>query len=103
MKIVINKCYGGFSISEAAADRLVELKCPHKPTWDLRSRYGRHGDCDIETRSCPSLVQVVEELGEKASGDLAKLKIIEVPDGIECHIDDYDGIEHVAEDHDTWG
>lgn len=107
MKVVINKCYGGFSISEAAVDRLLELECPHDPTWDPRSEYGRHGVYDggdeIESRACPQLVRVVEELGDEASGSLAELKVVEVPDGVKCHLDEYDGVEHVAEDHETWG
>jgi hypothetical protein len=101
MRVVINKCYGGFSVSRKASERLLELKCPHIEKVD---EHGYSHECNIEHRTCPMLLQVVEEMGcETASGSLAKLAIVEVPSGIECHIDDYDGIEHVAEDHDTWG
>ena len=56
---------------------------------------------DIE-RDDPLLVQVVEELGEAADGDHAKLRIADVPDGIHWYIDEYDGSETVSEAHRTW-
>lgn len=100
MKIAINRCYGGFSVSRAAQKRLVELGCPHmEGTVD---EYGYQHRENIKHRSCPMLVQVITELGDKANGNLAVLKIVEVPDGIECHLDEYDGVEHVAENHEVW-
>lgn len=48
------------------------------------------------------LVAVVEELGEAASSKLANLVIVEVPTDAQWHIAEYDGYEHVAEDHRTW-
>ena len=53
-------------------------------------------------RSDPYLVAVVEELGEQANGPHASLCVVDIPDGIEYEIDEYDGIEHVAEKHRTW-
>ena len=47
------------------------------------------------SRSDPFLVQVVEELGDKASGDFAELRIEEVPSGTAYRIDEYDGNERV--------
>jgi hypothetical protein len=41
------------------------------------------------------LVQVVEELGDKANGRCAKLRIAEVPAGTLYRIDEYDGFESV--------
>jgi hypothetical protein len=55
-----------------------------------------------EDRSNPILVQVVKELGDDANDRLAKLEVIEIPDGIEWEIDDYDGIETIRENHRTW-
>jgi hypothetical protein len=49
------------------------------------------------------LIQVVEELGEKASGRFADLKVVEIPDDVEWQIDEYDGLEWVSERHRTWG
>ena len=55
-----------------------------------------------ETRADPLLVQVVEELGDKANGSHAKLKIVEIPDGVKWEIDQYDGMESVDEVHRSW-
>jgi len=46
-------------------------------------------------RTDPALVQVVEELGDKANGKYAKLRIYEVPAGTLYRIDEYDGKESV--------
>jgi len=53
-------------------------------------------------RNDPILIQVIEELGEKASGDLSKVVIKDIPDGIEYEIDDYDGMETIHEKHQSW-
>ena len=53
-------------------------------------------------RDDPLLVQVVEELGERANGSCASLAVVEIPDDVEWHISEYDGSEHVAENHRTW-
>jgi hypothetical protein len=58
-------------------------------------------DWDID-RTDPDLIAVVEELGEKANGSYAKLKIIEIPDDTEFYIDEYDGMESVHEEHRSW-
>jgi hypothetical protein len=51
-------------------------------------------DRDIE-RNDPVLAQVVEELGDRANGSHAKLRIFEVSAGTLYRIDEYDGIESV--------
>lgn len=56
---------------------------------------------DVE-RDDADLVAVVELLGPAASGSFANLKIIEIPDDVEWEIDEYDGMEHVAETHRVW-
>jgi hypothetical protein len=56
----------------------------------------------FESRADHKLIQVVEELGSLANGAYAKLKIVEIPDGIEYEIDDYDGMESVHEKHKVW-
>jgi hypothetical protein len=53
-------------------------------------------------RDDPVLVQIVEELGNEASGRCAKLKIVEIPDDINWVIEEYDGSETIAEEHQTW-
>lgn len=85
-KIVHNACYGGFSLSEKAIKRYWELKgepCPED--W-----WGTHLD-----RTDSILVQVVEELGDSASGRYAKLQICELEKGTLYRIDEYDGYESV--------
>jgi hypothetical protein len=94
MKVVINNCFGGFSVSEEGARRIAELKgLPHVP-----ERYGASG----YDRNDPALVQAVEELGPAANGAHAKLAVVEIPDDVSWEIDEYDGAEHVAETHRTW-
>lgn len=44
-------------------------------------------------REDPILIEVVEELGKKASGRLGELEIVEIPDDLEYVIDNYDGME----------
>ncbi len=51
-------------------------------------------DRDIE-RNDPVLVQVVEELGDRANGSHARLQIEELPAGTLYRIDEYDGNESV--------
>lgn len=46
-------------------------------------------------RDDPVLVQVVEELGEKANGSCSKLEIMEIGDS-KYHINEYDGLESVV-------
>jgi hypothetical protein len=58
-------------------------------------------DRDIP-RNDKDLVEIVESLGNLANGFCASLRIVEIPDGVEWHISEYDGIEHVAENHRTW-
>lgn len=138
MKVVINTCYGGFSLSPKAYKRYLELQgrecyffghnlkeksiyhsvtleaaskefclyvfdVPNPNDYEENELYKDHyiysGDFD---RDDPILVQVVEELGEESSGSYAKLKIVEIPDGIEYTIKEYDGTEWVAEEHRTW-
>jgi hypothetical protein len=45
---------------------------------------------------------VVLELGEAANGRCAELKVVEIPDDVEWQIEEYDGLEWVAEKHRTW-
>jgi hypothetical protein len=54
------------------------------------------------SRCDPTLIQVIEEMGESANGRHSELRIVEIPDDVEWHIEDYNGSEHVAENHRTW-
>lgn len=48
------------------------------------------------------LLKTIEALRENANGTYAKLKIVEIPDEVEFTIEEYDGLEHIAEQHRTW-
>ena len=93
MKVVINDCHGGFSLSDAGIARYAEL-ADLKLTGHFYSR-------DIP-REDAALVQVVEEMGKLANGQCARLKTVEIPDDVNWYIEDYDGLEWVAERHRTW-
>lgn len=75
----------------------IEDRQAYNKQWSEQTIYER----DIE-RADPALVQVVEELGSKASGKHAELKVVDVPDNVLWHIAEYDGRESVAENHRTW-
>ena len=92
MKIAINKCYGGFTLSEEAY-KFLGLE------WDEFG--GKYSDDD--SRTDPKLIECIETLGEKANGRFAYLTVIEIPDDIEWEIDSYDGVETVHEVHRSWG
>jgi hypothetical protein len=92
-KIVINKCHGGFGLTDAAMFRYAEIK----KIEDLATIH----IYDID-RADPVLIQVIEELGEEAEDRYADLKIVEIPEDVDWYIEEYDGLEHVAERHRTW-
>jgi len=115
MKVVINGCYGGFSLSHKAFLKLREMKNKHAlEEPDYEEPYGdgsTRGTWGIDKvgfflrdipRDDKDLLEVIELLGEEANGECARLEIVEVPDGVEWEIDEYDGNEHVAEKHRTW-
>lgn len=91
MKVVVNKCYGGFSLSEKAYE-FLGLE------WD---GYG-YAYNDYDLRTDEKLIKCVETLGNKASGRFANLKVVEIPDDVEWEIDYYDGIEKIEEIHRSW-
>lgn len=90
MKVVINSCYGGFSLSPKGERRYLELKGKTLPDSPKNIFYSR----DLK-RSDPILVQVVEELGAESFGKCAKLKIVDIDKGRWFKIDEYDGYESV--------
>ena len=141
MKVVINKCYGGFGLSYKGVMHYAKLKGIklYAYTDEASTPDGRYippdkrklkeydGSRDqlfvyYATKPCknckqlnenyyhpydmkrddPDLIKTVEQLGKKANGSFAELSIVEIPDGTHYLIDDYDGIEHIAEEHMTW-
>ena len=85
MKIVINACHGGFSLSEEAQKLFCQYSMIEWNDWQVDWSY-----YDIE-RNNQHLVRVVEELGDSASGRFAELKVVDIPDDVEWQIDEYDG------------
>lgn len=75
MKIVINKCTGGFGLSRYALAELKKLKgISPEPSTD---------DPTFITelkRNDPDLIFIVEKLGQYADSDYSSLEIIEIPD-----------------------
>lgn len=120
MKIVINRCFGGFGLSDEAFQEYLNRKGIEWEAHKSRETFGydhieyyqkgHAGNVDyyispyevINNRADKDLVDIVEQLGEKANGWAAKLKVIEIPDNVKWHIHEYDGSEYVAEDHRTW-
>ena len=119
MKVVINQDFGGFGLSKNAFELLlqrkgIEYEIVESKTFGFEKESFYHkghagddnyylSDYDFyDNRSDEDLIAVVEELGEAANGWAASLKIVEIPDGVEWFIHEYDGLEHVAERHRTW-
>lgn len=149
MKIAINECYGGFSLSPLAVKELAKMrnkecyffemelftekyksisieqaeksKCwfaysvPNPQDYKLTERgldgsytdaNKRSEEISLNNRPCnrddKDLIFIIENLGEKANGIFAKIKIVEIPDDIEYTIEEYDGREWIAEKHRTW-
>lgn len=87
--VVINECFGGFSLSPDALTRMKEL--------------GYEGSQYDIPRDDPRLVQVVRDLGDDANGRWARLVVIELPAGVtKWHVHEYDGYESVHSAHRTW-
>jgi hypothetical protein len=142
MKVVINRCFGGFSLSKEGIARYCELAglpcfieedtkfkslglftCWLLPEGErvelkegetfyemsMEDRRAYNAAYSEQTISCrdierndPHLVQLVEENSELYSGRCAELAVVEIPDGVNYEIEEYDGREHVAETHRTW-
>ena len=71
-----------------------EQAMPVSPGRFARSNALYFTDRNFE-RNDPVLVQVIEELGDKASGIFAELRIAEVRAGTRYRIDEYNGSESV--------
>jgi hypothetical protein len=109
MKVVVNRCYGGFGLSQKAVELYFELQ-----GWKLVTVHAGSIDCHYKTdknttwydgnldRDDPLLIQVVETLDDEANGQFAKLEVVEIPDGIAWTITEYDGYESVEEEHRSW-
>lgn len=113
-EIVINNKYGGFSISQKGVEWLRENDYEIGEKFTLPGEYyddgsgpvddifdGYYGPHDLD-RSDDGLVDLVKTLGNESFGHSAKLKIVEVPDGVSWTVEEREGNEWVAEEHRTW-
>jgi hypothetical protein len=95
MKIVINRCVGGFGLSDQAWRMLVARKarqCKDLP-GDFQITWGTdqgHRRADLD------LVAIVEMLGDRASALGAKLRVADIPDGVDWVIHEIDGKEQIG-------
>ena len=141
IKVVINKCHGGFGLSHEAV--LLYLDRSGRQVWveendkfgglipftyylvppeqriegdpdnwhemtlaERQAHNAAYSDTVFQDRDLarddPALVAVVQELGAKADGRHAELKVVDIPDDVNWYIEEYDGCEWVAERHRTW-
>ena len=137
MKVILNKRYGGFGVSQEAYELYAKkkgieifsykLECRNdKPIYrktDMGSSiftitftkdfgdYVELSDDNSEKyilelrgnhREDPVLIEVVEELGERADSPFSKLVVVDIPDGMEYEIDEYDGVETLHQKVEKW-
>jgi len=109
MKIVINKCFGGYSLSKKAVEFMANLGSSQaraelesmEDNSDIYLGYSEKYDYEYN-RNDPYLIEAVEVLKEEANSRFSKLKIIEIPEGVDWEITDNDGLETVHEKHRIW-
>ena len=82
MKVVLNGCFGGFGLTDSALAAL-----------------GVDYAFDVD-RTDPRLVAMVEG-GGKVSSSHADLYVVDVPDGVQWSIREYDGMESIVVDAST--
>lgn len=81
MKMILNKCYGGFSLSQACADKYGYDIYP----WEDNARFD------------PRLIAEVERDSDWASGPMASLHVVNIPDNTtDWRRENHDGIESVV-------
>lgn len=82
MTFVLNKCYGGFSLSAFAVEKL-----------GVENEYAFLDELEMD-----ALASLIREFGsEKCSGHHANLQVVEVPDTCtDYEIDEYDGFEIIT-------
>jgi hypothetical protein len=133
MKVVVNRCFGGFGLSMKAQREYLKRKGKEAYFYKMEgaTKYVRIDDVDRKPwlfctvtedmgkeasdlpddayfshynveRTDPDLIAVVEELGDEANGEHARLEVVEVPDGIAWELEDYDGNETIEEVHRSW-
>lgn len=84
-------------------ENAVWAKLPNEERQALNQKYSSQQIYEREIeRNDPVLVQVVEELGDLCNTRVSSVKVVEIPDDVKWTIEEYDGLEWVAEVHRTW-
>ena len=85
MKVLLNKCYGGYSFSEEFVKHLIFN--------DIVSNYTNYHNLQ---RHDQRVIEEAIKFGlDNASGMCASLEVREVPDGANYSISEYDGMESI--------
>ena len=107
-KIVINRDYGRFELSDEAYSFIAKKKgwqhaCDdYDHSYFITAKNTPPMYADDLSRDDPDLIQCLETLGDAANGNHSELKIVEIPSEVSWVICEYDGIEWIAEQHRTW-
>lgn len=97
-KVAINCDWGGFSLSFDILARVLELQGLGIGTEVDRT--DEYYLSEYSNRTNAALCQAILEA--KAKGTNGSLRVVEVPEGVEFVIEDYDGCETVEEKHRTF-
>ncbi len=120
MKVVINEKGGGFWPSDLAVSSYFLGKgfLIHEffigKNREIKPKYIYYTDPKDPNKTIlshrniirhdPDFVEIVSRLGEQANTENCRLKIVDIPDGVEYIICENDaGEEWIAEKHRTWG
>lgn len=115
VKVVINSCYGEFSVSQTVYRYLIDKKgwqisskiCDPNQKFIFYSERDKDYCCIFiqKDRANPDLIDAIETIGLDNSVDanrFAKLQIFDIPDNIKWYISEYDGWEEIHEEHRIW-
>ncbi len=89
MKVLINSCYGGFGYSEEFVEHLITKNLVPKTANSYNI-----------PRDNQEIIEEAIKFGlEKANGWASKLEVVEILDGAQYSINEYDGFESID---DVW-
>jgi len=111
-KVVINVCFGGFGLSQEAVEWMRENYDDIEEQTTLPGEYYSDGSGPCQSwhdsygrgipRDHEALIAVIKNSDISHNGRHSELRIVEVPDGVNWVIDEYDGQECVEEKHRSW-
>lgn len=131
IEIAINKCHGGFSFSHEALQWLCDHgmksiavepneyfggkdytqqlenwrkdKTPwFGPIFSSDEKFVLTNPNDLEDRTNPILIKCIKTLKNKVNTRVSEIKIVSIPAKTKWIIQQYDGSEWIAEEHQTW-